>query len=64
MAPLAVAPIIHLMPSNAAAAAPAYGTYVMPTTSGGMYTGFTINTVGTPASSTVHNWNYMVVPGL
>ena len=45
-------------------AAPTYGTYVTPTTSGGMYTGFTVNTVGTPTSSTAHNWNYTVIPGL
>jgi hypothetical protein len=64
MAPLAIAPVVNLMPANAAAAAPAYGTYVSPITSGGMYTGFTVNTVGTPASSTAHNWNYTVLPGL
>ena len=64
MSPLPVAPLVHLMPANAAAATPAYGTYVQPTMSSGMYTGFTINTVGTPAASTAHNWNYMVVPGL
>ena len=64
MAPLSVAPIVNLMPSNPAAAAPAYGTYITNNGSPGNYTGFTINTVGTPASSVVHNWNYMVVPGL
>jgi hypothetical protein len=63
MTPLAVAPLVHLMPANAAAAAPAYGTYVTNTGSTGNYTGFTINTVGTPAVAT-HNWNYMVTPGL
>ena len=67
MTPVVKAPIVTLMPSNAAAATPAYGaygTYVSPVTSGGMYTGFTVNTVGTPASTTAHNWHYAVFPGL
>ena len=64
MTPLSKAPIVNLMPANAAAAAPAYGTYVSPTIVSGMYTGFTVNTVGTPVSSVAHNWNYSVLPGL
>jgi len=63
MVPLAVAPLVNLQPSNAAAATPAYGTYVANVGSPGNYTGFTINTVGTPAVA-AHNWNYMVTPGL
>jgi hypothetical protein len=68
MTPIAISPIVNLMPANSAAATPAYGTYIMPTTVGSgptlMYTGFTVNTVGAPTSSVAHNWNYTVLPGL